>query len=110
MTPERWKKLDALFDEALELEGERRVAHLAKVCGDDKQLLEEAERLIAAHERESNFIDSPNFAETAGLTDDDCNESPVGYSIVRYQVISQLGRSGLRKVVCDRVAARRQAL
>jgi hypothetical protein len=77
MTPERWKKLDALFHEALELQGEARAAHLAKVCGDDAQLRAEVEKLIAAHERESSFIDSPIFAEAAALSDDG-DESPVG--------------------------------
>ncbi|HKQ76180.1 MAG TPA: protein kinase [Blastocatellia bacterium] len=98
MTPERWKKLDALFHAALELNGEARAAHLANVCGDDAQLREEAERLIAAHEREGAFIDSPFFAETAGLTDDKGNEIPVGRRIGPYQVVSQLGRGGMGEV------------
>jgi hypothetical protein len=57
MTSERWKQLDALFHEALELKGEARATHLAKACGDDEQLREEAERLIAAHEMEGSFIE-----------------------------------------------------
>ncbi len=91
MTPERWKKLDALFHVALEYHGEAQAAHLAKVCGGDGQLRAEVERLIAAHERESNFIDSPILAEAAALTDDD-NESWVGRSIGRYKIVSLLGR------------------
>jgi serine/threonine-protein kinase len=98
MTPERWKKLDALFHESLEFQGEARAAHLARVCGDDEQLRAEAERLVAAHEREGSFIDSPIFVGTAGLTDDDCNESPVGRRIGHYQVISLLGRGGMGEV------------
>src|SRR5262249_17260105 len=98
MTPERWKKLDALFHEALELEKEARAAYLAKVCGDDERLREEAERLLAAHEREGDFIDSPIFAETRGLTADDLNQSPVGRRIGPYQVISLLGRGGMGEV------------
>src|SRR5262245_63266137 len=98
MTPEQWKKLDALFHEALEYEKEARAAHLAKVCGDDEQLRGEAERLIAAHEREGSFIDSPIFAEPEGLTDDDRNESPVGRNIGPYQVISLLGHGGMGEV------------
>jgi serine/threonine protein kinase/Tol biopolymer transport system component len=98
MNPERWKKLDALFHEALELQGEARAAHLAKVCGDDEQLRTEAERLIAAHERESSFIDSPILAEAAELSVDDRRESLVGRCIGHYQVISLLGRGGMGEV------------
>src|SRR5262247_886811 len=98
MTPEQWKKLDALFHEALEYEKEARAAHLAKVCGDDEQLRGEAERLLAAHEREGSFIDAPIFAETTGLTADDLDQSPVGRNIGPYQVISMLGRGGMGEV------------
>src|SRR5215510_4452283 len=98
MTPEQWKKLDALFHEALELDKEARAAHLAKVCGDDERLREEAERLLAAHEREGDFIEAPIFAETTGLTADDLDQSPVGRNIGPYQVISLLGRGGMGEV------------
>ncbi len=97
MTPERWKKLDVLFHEALELQEEARAAHLAKVCGGDEQLRAEAERLIAAHERESSFIDSPILAEAAALTDDG-DESPVGRRIGHYKIVSLLGRGGMGEV------------
>jgi len=97
MTPERWKKLDALFHEALELQGEARAAHLAKVCGGDEQLRAEAERLVAAHERESSFIDSPILAEAAALKGAG-DESPVGRSIRHYKIVSLLGRGGMGEV------------
>ncbi len=97
MTPERWKKLDVLFHEALELQGEARAAHLAKVCGDDEQLRAEAERLLVAHEREGSFIDSPVFAETAGPTEES-NEFQAGRRIGPYVIVSQLGRGGMGEV------------
>lgn len=93
MTPERQKKLDALFHDALALQVEARAAFLAKACGADIQLRADAERLLAAHERESSFL-----AETAVLIRDDHTESPVGRSIGRYKVISQLGRGGMGEV------------
>src|SRR5262245_31575147 len=98
MTPERWKKLEALFHEALELPADARAALLAKVCGNDEQLREEAERLVAAHERESSFIDSPIFVEAVEVADDDRHDSLVGNSIGPYQVMSQLGRGGMGEV------------
>ncbi|MGH9833999.1 MAG: protein kinase domain-containing protein [Blastocatellia bacterium] len=98
MTPDRWKKLDALFHEALGFQGEARGAHLAKVCGADEQLRAEAEKLIAAHERESSFIDSPILAEAAELSVDDRREFLVGRCIGHYQVISLLGRGGMGEV------------
>ena len=98
MTPERWKKLDALFHEALELEKEARAVHLAKVCRDDEQLREEAERLIAAHEREGSFIDSPIYVEAAEQKDDGRKKSPVGRRIGPYQIISLLGHGGMGEV------------
>ncbi len=70
MTPERWRQLEAVFHEAVELQEEERAAFLAKVCGSDGQLREEAEQLIAAHERKSSFIDPPVLAETVELRDD----------------------------------------
>jgi serine/threonine protein kinase/WD40 repeat protein len=98
MTPERWKKLDTLFHEALELQGEARAVYLAKVCEDDRQMHEEAERLLAAHEREGSFIDSPIYMEDAEQTDDGLKKSPVGRNIGPYQVIRLLGRGGMGEV------------
>src|SRR5262245_3093243 len=101
MTPERWNKLEALFNEALELQGEARSAHLTKVCGDDRRLRDEAEKLIAAHEMEGSFIDSidsPILAEIAGLTGASRIETPVGRRIGPYQVTSQIARGGMGEV------------
>ena len=95
MTPERWKKLEALFHEALELQGEARTAFLAKVCGGDEQLHEEAERLIAAHEKEDSFMDSPIVEKTAQQGH---HRFELGHSIGPYKVIRQVGRGGMGEI------------
>ncbi|HET9532661.1 MAG TPA: protein kinase, partial [Blastocatellia bacterium] len=78
-------------------EGEAREAYLVEACGGDEQLHAEAERLIAAHERESSFLDSPICPETVALTDER-DESLVGRSIGPYKVIDQIGRGGMGEV------------
>ncbi|HQR36724.1 MAG TPA: serine/threonine-protein kinase, partial [Blastocatellia bacterium] len=98
MTPERWKKLDALFHEALALHGEARAAHLAKVCDGDEQLRGEVETLIVAHEWEGSFLDSPILAEPAELFVDSGGESLAGRSIGHYKIVSLLGRGGMGEV------------
>src|SRR5262245_4834925 len=95
MTPERWKRLDALFHEALEFQGEARAAFLAKACGNDEDLREDVGRLLAAHERDSSFIDYPWLDQTHEQTDDLNNLSPVGGRIGPYQITSRLGRGGM---------------
>jgi serine/threonine protein kinase len=67
------------------------------VCGGDEQLRTEAERLLAAHERESSFIDSPILAEAAALKGDG-DESLIGRRIGHYKIVSLLGRGGMGEV------------
>ena len=49
MTPERYKKVGALFHAALELSPVERAAFLDQQCADDVQLKREVESLIASH-------------------------------------------------------------
>src|SRR5207253_2498880 len=49
--PERWRRLDDLFDAALRLDPAAREAWLRGACGDDDGLRAEVDRLLAQDER-----------------------------------------------------------
>jgi eukaryotic-like serine/threonine-protein kinase len=98
MKPERWKQVEALFHETLDLPGEARSDHLARNCGGDDQLRQEVSRLIAAHERESSFMDCSVGADVVSVAEDHRPESPVRQYLGRYLVIGQLGRGGMAEV------------
>ena len=51
MTPERWRRVDELFDAALRLESAKREGWLRGACGDDDGLRIEVCRLLAQDER-----------------------------------------------------------
>jgi hypothetical protein len=51
MTPERWRRIDELFDGALKLDPAARESWLGRECGDDEKLRAEVGRLLAGDER-----------------------------------------------------------
>jgi hypothetical protein len=48
MTPERWHRVEALFDQVLELPEPERNAFLDQACADDPELHRELEALLAS--------------------------------------------------------------
>ena len=53
----RWDEVDALFQEALALEPDRREAFLQARCGDDQELLELVRELIHESDSLGGFLD-----------------------------------------------------
>ncbi|MBC7929532.1 MAG: hypothetical protein H7Z38_03095, partial [Rubrivivax sp.] len=57
MTPERWQRIKELFHAAIERAPAERRAFLDEACAGDAQMRTEVETLVAAHEREGEFLD-----------------------------------------------------
>jgi len=64
MTPERWRRIDALFEAAVRIDPAGREAWLRAACGGDDVVRAEVGRLLAQHERvhRSAFL-TPHQAE-----------------------------------------------
>jgi len=91
MTPEppeshAWKKLQDLFDRALELPSETRESFLSQVP--DAALVAEVRSLLRAHEESGGFLDSPPALSF------ERNAQP-GDRIGRYRIEEEIGRGGM---------------
>jgi eukaryotic-like serine/threonine-protein kinase len=96
----RWRQIETLYDQALEIEESRREAFLRQVCGGDDELLQDLEGLLAKRPRAASFLKEPalrgiarEFAATATAA-----PSWVGREIANYQFVSLLGSGGMGEV------------
>jgi serine/threonine protein kinase len=101
MTPERWQQVKAIFQSALECAPSERSAFLARECGGDEALRKEVESLLASHEKDGSFIDSPAYEAAAGMLAS-APELTVGQKIGHYEILSTLGKGGMGEVYLAR--------
>jgi eukaryotic-like serine/threonine-protein kinase len=81
MLQDRWKKIGALFDEALALSPERRTSFLEETCG-DPGLRQEVESLLNCYDQSSDFLARP-AADHLGRT------------FGPYRVLREISRGGM---------------
>lgn len=93
-TPERWQQIKNVFNLALEYEPAQRPSFLSKACDNDEALQKEVESLLAAHEKDGSFIDSPVFKS---MVDHEPELKP-GQLVGSYEITSFLGRGGMGEV------------
>lgn len=93
MNPERWKKIQSLFEKALELNPSERENFLKQECGDDKELFDEVISLISADEKQHSI-----FSGSAGdyIAHNDANLD--GKTFGSYRTIKQIGSGGMGSV------------
>lgn len=72
---DRFRRVDAIFDQALDLPVDQRVAFLEQVCAKEPLLCAEVLRLLRAHERSTSFLESPAIDVAGPLLGEDGPES-----------------------------------
>src|SRR5881227_1739885 len=98
MTPERWQQLKQIFQSALERNPAERSAFLSEACADDPALRSQVESLISSHDQAGDSIEAMAAEAATEMLDDDQAGSIVGKQIGHYQVLSRIGRGGMREV------------
>ena len=99
LTPERWRRIEELFQGALDRDEAVRGAFLDAGCGDEAALRDEVESLLAAHRQAGSFM-GRRPAEWLGQPADGGDSSPwTGRRIGPYTVAREIGRGGMGRVL-----------
>lgn len=95
ITPERWRQVDQLLGEALELETAEIPSFLTRVCDGDDDLRRELESLLDAHQQADTFIEAPPQVAVEKLLPAAHPSDATGQMIGPYRVLGEIGRGGM---------------
>ena len=99
MTPERWQRIEDLFQSArTRATPAERAAFLDGACTGDADLRAEVESLLAADESAGSFINTSAVKIAAGAVADERVEAMLGKTVAHYRVIAPLGAGGMGEV------------
>jgi predicted unusual protein kinase regulating ubiquinone biosynthesis (AarF/ABC1/UbiB family) len=99
MKPDRWAKLEELFQAALELPVEGRSGYLAEACGADHTLLHEVESLLCSYTEAADFIETPALGVDLTPTEEAGPPSTaIGRRLGSYKIVREIGAGGMGSV------------
>ncbi len=97
-TPERYARIQELFEAVADLPPNEHAAFLDQSCREDELLRREVESLLAADADPDSFVERPVFSLPADLFDQAPEEDFAGRHFGSYEVIREIGRGGLGAV------------
>jgi len=96
MSPERWQKIKKILENALETAPELRSAYLDQICGNDKDLRCEIQKLLEFENSGEDILELNPIS--AVLQNGNSAKSQIGRQIGNYKIIGELGAGGMGAV------------
>ena len=96
MEPDRWQRINDLFQSALDSNPEDRSAFLQTACEGDEALRHEIESLLAAHQQDHEFTDARGFEHGVRLLEQTQGQNE--WRMGPYRVLREIGRGGMGSV------------
>ena len=102
MDPERWQKVESIFQKLVDADSSHRARMLEDTCAHDESLRREVESLLTQHEKANEFNERPTFAassdaplprpssgvpNTVGI--------PAGTVLGHYRIVGKIGSGGM---------------
>ncbi|HEX8136876.1 MAG TPA: serine/threonine-protein kinase [Pyrinomonadaceae bacterium] len=97
MTPERWKRIEELFNAAVELSPPERAPFLDEACRGDVELRREVALLLAQEDNQDSLF-STLIGEAAGSLVSEQGDGLTGRRIGAYRITGAIGAGGMAEV------------
>jgi eukaryotic-like serine/threonine-protein kinase len=98
MTPQRWKQVEQIYQQALDSDPSARSAFLDQACGDDEDLRREVVSLLQAHIPDDPFLESPALEVAARSLAGEASPLAPGQRLGPYELIAPIGAGGMGEV------------
>ena len=96
MTPEKWKQIKDILEQAVEIDERDRSAFLDNACGDDEYLRREVESLLTFDNTNADRLEQNAFSTV--IRGDADGDSLAGQEVGNYRIVSELGAGGMGTV------------
>ena len=96
MLEKDWKNVKEIFLAASERPFDERATFIAEKCGEDTELLNEVQSLLASHDSDTQFIEKPAIDLSSILSNGTTNGA--GKTLGKYKIVREIGRGGMGAV------------